>query len=346
MATFNKIFVEEEVARLPRTKNILNFLGKEPILIKKIDNVFGRVRKPYLEKRTNLNLLIGKKRGTLVKLAPDAYGQTFSHSKEALHYYFIHAYNCLYECEYCYLQGYFSSPDLVFFVNHEEIIAAMEKKVSEHPDKKLFFHGGEFSDSLVFSHITNELPLYWSFFKKHPQATLELRSKSNNIQALLVLPPLPNAVISFTLSPEVIIKKYEHKTPSLKARLSAISELSAKGFTLGIHLDPIFYHPEVASRYESLIKDLSKALAERKTQLAYLSLGVVRFPKDIFQQVQENYSTSDWLQEDFKTSFDGKLRYPRPQRKFLLKQLQQKLMDKGFCKKSIYFCMEQQELED
>ena len=334
---FSKIFVEKGVFSHPRVEHIVNFFQQKPVMIDKVEKIFGRVKKPYLDKRSDLNLFIGEKKGQLLKLAPPSYGMSQQENTE--HFYFIHAYNCIYECEYCYLQGYFSSPDLVFFINHEEILLEMERKITQYPDKKLVFHGGEFSDSLAFSHITNELPVYWDFFKKHPQAVLELRSKSNNLKAILALESLPNVVISFSLSPENAIKRYEHKTPSLKSRLLAMKKLHEKGFSLAVHFDPIFYHSEVKSEYRDLIKELKISLGDLNF-LRYLSLGVVRFPKNIFKQVKMNYPASAWLNEDFKFSQGDKVKYVKPQRKWLLNSVFKELIQSELAPQKIYFCME------
>src|SRR3989337_415915 len=101
---FERIFLEKEVKDQIRAQEILKNLGRSDFeIIEKIDDIFGKVKKPYLQKRESLNLFIGKKRGTLVKQAPNAYGVLGEP-----HFYFIHAYNCIYECQYCYLQGYFN----------------------------------------------------------------------------------------------------------------------------------------------------------------------------------------------------------------------------------------------
>ena len=105
MKLFKKIFVEQDIENSLLTKQILSKIPKgissKIQTIERYEDVFGKVKKPYLEKRNNLNLFIAKKRGKLVKEAPDAYG-----IGEEKHFYFINSYNCIYECEYCYLQGF------------------------------------------------------------------------------------------------------------------------------------------------------------------------------------------------------------------------------------------------
>lgn len=335
---FHQVFVEEAVLHSPRTKKILSHLKVEaPITIEKIEDHWGRSRKPYLDKRTNLNLYLGNKAGTKIKIAPPAYG--LSKEKAEKHFYFIHAYNCIYECQYCYLQGYFNTPDIVLFLNHEEIIAEMATMMDENPHETIWFHAGEFSDSLALSHLTGELPLYHDFLKKYPRAQIELRTKSVNIKPLLELTPLPNLYVSFSLAPEKASRTFDLKTPGLQARLKAIKELSEKGFSLGLHFDPIINDDQLIANYSELIDQL---FAVTNNQVvAYLSLGVVRFTKDVFHQMEKNYPESPLLAEDFIKSFDNKIRYPRPQRLWLMGKIKNLLIEKGLAADKIYLCMEQ-----
>ena len=70
---FEKIFIEEHLLNHPKVLEIKQrFPTSEFKYIKKVEDVFGRVKKPYLQKRTNLNLFIGEKKGQLVKPAPPA----------------------------------------------------------------------------------------------------------------------------------------------------------------------------------------------------------------------------------------------------------------------------------
>ena len=225
---FEKVFVEEEVRQHPRTEHLLSKLKINPIFINQIDDYFGRVRKPYLQKRDNLNLFIGKKRGKTVKIAPDAYGL----SGEP-HYYFIHAYNCIYECEYCYLQGYFNSPDIVFFINHEDIAFEMKSLIESNKESGIWFHAGEFSDSLAMSHFTGEIPFYFDFFKKHPKAKLEFRTKSANTRELEKMVPLSNVITTFSLSPQERAEKTDRGCPPISTRILAMEKLYKIGHPLG-----------------------------------------------------------------------------------------------------------------
>ena len=65
---FKKVFIEEEQLENIYTKRILEKIKYDEIIhIKKIEDVWGKVKKPYLQKRTNLNLFLGSKEGERVK---------------------------------------------------------------------------------------------------------------------------------------------------------------------------------------------------------------------------------------------------------------------------------------
>ncbi len=330
---FSRILIENEVKDLPTTQKILKRFPSLPYqFIDRIDDVFGRVKKPYLQKRQNLQLFLGKKRGQLVKEAPDAYGLAGEP-----HYYFIHAYNCIYECEYCYLQGYFHSPDIVLFLNHDEIAIEIQNTLSRH-EGTVWFHAGEFSDSLALTHLTGELPFYFDLFRKFPHAKLELRTKSANTRELLKQTPCPNIVTSFSLSPQERIKKTDLKTPSLKHRLLAMRELQEAGFPLGIHLDPIIHEDNFEESYQSLFAEMDHYLD--LTSLEYISMGVVRFTSNVFHQVKKNYPDSELLAAEFSSSFDGKVRYPRPFRQWILGKIRDIALGYDVSPEKVYLCME------
>ena len=331
---FDRLFVEKDSLSHSTTQKIIKQTGLVPEIIDAVENFWGQKKKPYLDKRQNLNLYIGKKRGTKVKEAPPAYG-----TKDESHYYFIHAYNCIYECQYCYLQGYFKSPDIVLFINHDEIIAEMEDIIKSKPDDNIWFHAGEFSDSLALSHLTGELELYHSFLIRNPRARIELRTKSANIKSLLPLSPIPNLYVSYSLASEESAKIYDLKTPGIKSRLKSMGDLSHLGFNLGLHLDPIIYSNNIESEYLQLFQLLKTEVQLEK--IAYVSLGVVRFTKEVYAEVEKNYPDSPMHASTLIKSFDNKVRYPKPMRYGIMNFMKNELIKIGIPDHKIYFCMEE-----
>lgn len=331
---FSKIFIEKDILHLPRAQEILSKFRKvEVVKIDELEEIFNKVKKPYLQKRTNLQLFLGRKKGRLVKPTPQAYGMTSNP-----HYYFVHAYNCIYECQYCYLQGYFHSPDIVLFLNYEEIFNEMRDVVAQHPEQEVWFHAGEYSDSLALSHLTQELPELFDTFRDLPSARCELRSKSVNTKELLKISPLPNVICSFSLSSEENIRKFDLKTPPLAHRLVSLRVLKDHGHPIAIHLDPVIYSKTFAEEYTQLMNKITEIVSPK--DIAYISMGVVRFTKDVFHQVKKNYPDSPLLQAEFVKSFDNKVRYSKPLRSWMLSKIKDICLQKGFSEKQLYFCME------
>jgi len=329
---FQKVIIEKDILHHPKTKEILKKINyKNVVETDSYRDIFEKVKKPYLQKRDNLNLIIAIKKGELVKEAPDAYGL----GKEK-HFYFIHAYNCIYECEYCYLQGYFNSPDLVLFINHDDIINQIQEKIKLFSDA--WFHAGEFSDSLALSHITGEISEYHELFKQNPEAKLELRTKSANIKVLRSLAPLKNLFVTYSLSPKDIAKSIDHKAAPMNSRLEAIRKLHKMGHQIGIHFDPIIYTTDWEQKYVELIENIHANIPIDQVQ--FFSLGVVRFTKDVFQEFKNNYPNSKIHMATFVSSFDDKIRYPKPLRLNILRGVKELLIHYGADEKNIYLCME------
>ncbi len=219
-----------------------------------------------------------------------------------------------------------------------EIKRLADEHAKNHPGDKIWFHAGEYSDSLALTHLTGELPHYFELFKSLPNAYLELRTKSVNIKELVKLTPSENIVVSFSLAPEHRAKTNDLKTPGLKARLEAIRELNELGHPIGIHFDPIIYDEKLEASYTELIHSLSMVLPPEK--IRYISIGVVRFTKNVYHQVMKNYPDSDFLVDDFVKSFDNKIRYNRPTRMWILGKVKSLLVESGVPVEKIYECME------
>ena len=350
---FERIYIEKSLLENPENalkieKIIKRFSSVAVFYIDDYRDVFGKFYKPYLAKRDNLWLFLAHKKGELLKPTPPAYG-----TNSGKHYYFVHAYNCIYECQYCYLQGYFHSPDIVLFLNHQEILQKIESVIVEnthsHPKEEIWFHAGEYSDSLALSDLSGELPIFFDLFKKYPQAKLELRTKSIKIQELLKLPPLPNVFVSFSLSSERNTKEIDLRTPNLALKIKAIRQLIDHGYFIGLHFDPIVYSETFESDYYSLVALLGETFSKDELQkhISYISIGVVRFTKDVHSKVIKNYPESTMFSYEMIKSFDGKMRYPKPLRFFLMDKLKEWLCDIGIAQDKIYLCMEEnEEMED
>ena len=65
-------------------------------------------------------------------------------------FYIAHANGCPFDCQYCFLQGYFDHGAQVLFVNREALIEELEAHLSRYAaSEPAVYHAGEFSDALT-----------------------------------------------------------------------------------------------------------------------------------------------------------------------------------------------------
>ena len=164
---------------------------------------------------------------------------------------------------------------------------------------------------------------------------MELRTKSDNIDTLLKEDPVSNIITSYSLSPR---KNIDYKAPDIDKRINAIDKLHAKGFPIGIHLDPIIPFNNYLELYYDLIQSLAKVIPLNKVQ--YFSLGIARFPEKIFHQVKNNYPNSILFKEELLKDKNGIVRSPKPIRFPVMENIKKMLLDHGVNEPKIYLCME------
>ncbi|NIW79412.1 MAG: hypothetical protein GWN16_08135, partial [Calditrichae bacterium] len=95
-------------------------------------------------------------------------------------------------------------------------------------------------------------------------------------------------------------------------------------------------------KYQSLLEQILRIVPE--PQIAYISLGVVRFTKDVYHEFSKNYPRSQLLAAEFVKSFDNKIRYNRPQRMYILKTVRDLCYRVGIQKEKVYLCMEKEQI--
>ena len=118
-----------------------------------------------------------------------------------------------------------------------------------------------------------------------------------------------------------------------------MNELNQKGFTLAAHFDPIIYQDNFKTQYEELLNAMDE-LGLNKA-LNYLSMGVVRFTKDVYREVERNYPDSPLHSTPMIKSFDNKVRYNHPMRMWMMNTVKELALKYGIQDEAIYFCMEE-----
>ena len=230
LKTFSHIYIEEQAAAYSAAVRIQNrYPDAVRVPIRHYKDMFNRPRQDYSLQKQSPKLILAVKKGRLVYP-----GAPVCQDFGSRHFYYTSSVmNCLYDCEYCYLQGMYPSANLVVFVNLEDIFREVEQLLEQHP---VYLSVSYDTDLLALEQLTGYLDQWCRFTAAHPGLTIEVRTKAANVRTIRQLPPCERVIFAWTLSPETIIRRFEHHTPSLSARLKGLG-LGLKG---RVRLDSIF----------------------------------------------------------------------------------------------------------
>ncbi len=336
-----KIYIDIQVKDSIIVQNIQKNLQKYPIyhstVVEVIDD-YREIQKKYQNLgmvETKDVLLVHPFEGKFIHTCPGSDGMA------CCHYFVINfGLNCSFDCSYCYLQSYLNSPLLTLFGNIDTLLEQVHEKITKQPHFHWRVGTGEYTDSLALDHLTEFNRILVPFFSKLPNATLELKSKSNTIHSLLDLSHNNHTIISWSINPNVVVETFEHLTSSITERLIAAQEVTQKGYSVAFHIDPIIWYPAWEKDYHALI-DLVADYVD-PAYIKWISLGSFRYTAK-FKKTVNNDTINQLFQAEMFPSSDGKLRYLAPQRAKMYCSIHKKLkiFDKNL---NVYLCMETQEM--
>lgn len=249
--------------------------------------------------------------------------------------------NCPMDCSYCILQSYFNNPDLRVFTNLDEQLPAVLDEIDAAPERIHRVGTGEFTDSLALDHLTGWAAMLMSLFSKRKNAVLELKTKTDNIDGLLRASARDRIIVSWSLNSSRISSREEHGAPSLRARLEAARRCQAEGFVVGFHFDPLVAHTGWRDDYARTV-DLLGALID-PAAVIWISMGSLRFMPALKPVIRRRHPGTCILDGEFVTGLDGKMRYFKPIRMELYRDVSGHLND-WHPDLGLYLCMESDEV--
>lgn len=262
-------------------------LPKDFIEIDHYKDVFNRSHQNFAEQKKAPSLIFAKKTGTLIyEGAPVC--QSFGNK----HFYYTSCMmNCIYHCDYCYLQGMYPCGHTVVFVNLEDYFRELEVLLEQHP---VYLCVSYDTDLLALEQRFGFVKRWLAFAATHETLTLEIRTKSGNPAVFAELAkvyesftdkadgtPLIDVsaakgriIFAWTVSPSCVISATEHGAASLELRLQALSAAKAAGFSVRLCFDPMIYHSGWKNSYSELVKSTFNYISP--SDLYDVSIGVFR----------------------------------------------------------------------
>ena len=309
------VYVERAAVAHPLTRAILASMPDRVVVA--IDDhrqvtVDGKDRDEVV-RRSKRQLALAVNRGAFVK----SFGQ--GECDAGQDYLIAHGANCPFDCEYCFLQGYFESAVPTVYVNVAELCEELETHLREHEARRPRYHAGEFCDALVFDRSTGLTRRLAPLFRRHPGATLELRTKTA-IGPPEGLVPVQNMIVSWTMTPDSIADRLERGAPPTVERIQAASWWQEAGFSVGIRLDPIVRVPGWEAEYLGLVGELAAQLDA--AAIESIMLGCLRFSPRL-AKVARARGRGEIFTDELVPGADGKMRYFRPLREEVYRRIAQ-----------------------
>lgn len=286
---FSHIYVETAIKDHPRTQRILaKYPDAVVVEIGHYKDVFCRSRQSCRLQHRSQSLILAARQGTLIyEGAPVC--QSFGNQ---YFYYTSCVMNCIFDCEYCYLKGMYPSANIVIFVNLEDYFVQVEQMLKEHP---MYLCVSYDTDLLALEELTGYAGEWSAFAKKHEDLRIELRTKCAGDLLAQRMRPVPGVIYALTLSPQAVIEKFEHHTPSLAKRLSFASDLIRAGCAVRLCFDPMIYLPGWEAHYEEMLAQVFAAIDPGK--IVDVSVGTFRVSQDYLKNMrkQEPESAVVWF---------------------------------------------------
>lgn len=310
---FSHIYVEKKVREHPRTIKILEKYPKAKIIeIGHYKDVFCRSRQNYEYQHASQKLILAAK-DTQLLYRGSPVCQDFGNTN---FYYTSCIMNCVFDCEYCYLKGMYPSANIVIFVNLEDLFASAEHLLET---KELYLCVSYDTDLLALEGTAGYAAAWSRFAADHPsRLKIEIRTKCANKRFFESQEPLSNVIYAFTLSPQAVVERFEHDTPSLTERIACAAKAAEAGFSVRLCFDPMIYVPNWQEHYTDMLHQVFDFIDVQK--LTDVSVGSFRIPKDYLKKMrrQQPESAAAWFPYQID---NGYYHYPDA----LMEQMQQML---------------------
>lgn len=307
------IWIDRQVQDSPVTANVLRQLPHVPAdVIDAAPPTAAFTTQGALITASKKQLYITAQKGRFVRDCP-GFTSSSPDSQLCCGYMIVDlVYNCDYDCTYCYLQNYVNMPYLTVYANVEQLFDELAAVLLARPSQLVRIGSGEFSDSLSLDPLTGLSGLLVPFLRQFPNVLFEFKTKSDLVDQLLDLQPQGRVMVSWSLNPELVVQREEHKTASLAARLRAAQRCRDAGYKIALHFDPLLYYAGWEADYEPFVEQVCGALSA--DDVAYMSMGSLRFVPALKSVVQARFPKDRLMSAELVPGSDGKMRYFKPLR--------------------------------
>ena len=294
---FHHVYAERKLIGQYDADSVLKKLpGSRVVWINHYKDIFNRKGQSLEIQKKSPALILAKKEGQLIYQGSREC-QSFGNE----HFYYTSCMmNCLFDCEYCYLQGMYPSADVVIFMNIEDIFSEVDRLLMEHPVYLCISYD---TDMVALESITGYCKRWIEYAKEKTGLTIELRTKARLPESFLQQldkKECENIIFAFTLSTDMIQLSYEHNTPSIQARIESIARAAMQGLNVRVCFDPLITQGDIDERRAEYGELTERLFDSVEPELLYdVSLGEFRVPCDYLKRMRKRRPVSELLAYPF-----------------------------------------------
>jgi spore photoproduct lyase len=285
---FNKalshVYVEKDVISHPKTQRILNQLaGSEVIGIRHYKDVFNRFGQDFKLQKRSPKLIIARRRDDFCPEGSpmcDSFGNSRFYASSQMM-------NCMLDCDYCYLQGIYTSANVVAFANIEDTLAEAEKLLPA------YICVSYDTDLLAFESLTGFVSDWLDFCESHPGALIEIRTKAGSFSSIGARKPLENVILAWSLAPDPFIKRFEHRAPALGFRLLQMRSALEAGWRVRLRFEPVIQAHGWQEFYKEAANEAKDFLSPYWEKLQDAGASAFRAPAGHFKRMRKLNKTSE-----------------------------------------------------
>ena len=296
---FSHIYVESQSIDSDIAEQSFKRFPKAKIIeIEDYKKIFNKNGQDFQIQKLSTKLILAKKQPPFIYPATDI----IQDSGFSNFYYCTPILNCIYNCEYCFLQGMYSSANIVVFTNTEEVKDAVKKQILErkYPDEPLLLSLSYNTDILALENILPLTKQWIDFANNTDDLFMEIRTKSGLTSSFNKLKPSKKILFAWTLSPNNIIQKYEHKTPLLERRIMSIQKIVDSGWPVRLSFDPILIYPNWKEDYKQMFERIKETISGDK--IFDITIGVFRMSDDFLNRIKKTKPNSDLFYNNYDNS--------------------------------------------
>jgi len=183
------------------------------------------------------------------------------------------AYGCPFDCAWCYLKGTFR-----FLPTGTKPVIKDYKKIELHTRRFLnelttpeILNTGEIADSLMWENSSKPFSKFIiPMFEEQDRHKVLFVTKSDNIKNLLESNPHNQVIVSFSLNPDEVARRWERGAPPIDRRIEAGRKLSQTGYEVRIRIDPMVPVPDWKTHYTNLIDQIFTSFVPARITLGSL----------------------------------------------------------------------------